>query len=747
MTIEAQATVRNAGLLVVQRGLLVVGGFIFAALIPRLLGPELYGQYALITSLAIWFVLISALGLTEVIGRYMPQFILRGEMDGLRRLLGNLLAMRLASGALSAGIYLLLMALWLHDLDPVVLALAAATVFIRSVANFLYTISLGLNRAARWGSAEVVRQWSTLILLPTGFVLGGFRGAFLGLLLVELTALSVGFWGVRSYVPWPSLRPSGSQLGPYLRFGLFFYASNLIQNTFQRSGEALVRIASGDYAQVGYFGLAYSIFLTIAVGAPQLALAFAPLLTMLRAQGQTEALRRWIERLLKWLAVGGMMAVFGALFLSDDLVPIVLGQVYRPVATNLIPLAVAFLPLTLSSTASLLALVYDRPRIALEAAGLRLAAFWVLGVPFVAAWGSLGGCLAMLVSYLLYAGYFTWRMQRVVRYSLRGWLMVIGSGVLFLPLALLRSSWTIDLALFGLCLAGYGGLLLLLRVVTLEEVIAISGRRSPAARGSGYWSGVARQMAAQSHYLDPFLGTMKRQAHLDLIERWGGVPATGRLLKTDLFEEAMGPDAFLWDLAGDQNMVVGIDLSIAITARAQQRDVGQRTRCVVADNRHLPFADGAFALIVSPSTLDHFADPADLGRSLCELSRVLEPGGRLIITLDNRQNILDPLLRLVTRLGLMPYYIGRSYRAKELHAELEAAGLTVQAGTAILHNPRLLATTAVAVANRLHWPPLIRLVRQTLIAAQRLENTPWRYRTGSFVAAAATKRRAESASD
>jgi len=31
---------------------------------------------------------------------------------------------------------------------------------------------------------------------------------------------------------------------------------------------------------------------------------------------------------------------------------------------------------------------------------------------------------------------------------------------------------------------------------------------------------------------------MKRQAHLALIEQWGGLPAEGRVLKTDLFEKA-----------------------------------------------------------------------------------------------------------------------------------------------------------------------------------------------------------------
>lgn len=36
-----------------------------------------------------------------------------------------------------------------------------------------------------------------------------------------------------------------------------------------------------------------------------------------------------------------------------------------------------------------------------------------------------------------------------------------------------------------------------------------------------YWDGVARQSSSCLHYLDPFLGEMKRQALLDLVERWG----------------------------------------------------------------------------------------------------------------------------------------------------------------------------------------------------------------------------------
>ena len=92
------------------------------------------------------------------------------------------------------------------------------------------------------------------------------------------------------------------------------------------------------------------------------------------------------------------------------------------------------------------------------------------------------------------------------------------------------------------------------------------------------------------------------------------MPATGRVLKTDLFEEALGPDAFLTDLSRG-GVVVGMDVSAVLAGRAQGQDTGRLSHYVVADTRRLPFAGNTFALIVSPSMLDHFSDPRDLGCS------------------------------------------------------------------------------------------------------------------------------------
>jgi SAM-dependent methyltransferase len=259
---------------------------------------------------------------------------------------------------------------------------------------------------------------------------------------------------------------------------------------------------------------------------------------------------------------------------------------------------------------------------------------------------------------------------------------------------------------------------------------------APSAPDDPDWGASLARLKSRGHYLDPFLANLKKDAHLKLLARWGGVPRSGLTLKTDLFEEAAGVDAFFHRVAGDER-AVGMDLSPAITHWAKERE--PHAGYLAGDARRLPFASNSFALIISPSTLDHFADPGDLYRGLAEQARVLVPGGRLIITLDNRQNLSDPLLRLANRLGWLPYYVGASLTIRELRAALESVGLAVSDTDALLHNPRLFAVGTKLLANRIGWRPLTRWVERALLAAQRLGETRWRYHTGSFIAALAFK--------
>ncbi len=453
-----------------QRGLNITGGLFIALFVPRLMGPDIFGRYALITSLSMWFVIFSSLSSAQVMSRFVPQFILAKDTAGIQKFLGNLLAARLTNGLMAGVMYLLFTALWFRELDTLMLVFVAIGVCVQSCDKLLFAFFLGLNQAARWGMGELLRQWSSLLFLVPGFYFGGLRGACLGLMLAELLTLLVGIYWAAPYLSWSNLRLDLGYLSPYLRFSLSFFASNLLLTISLLSGELLVRIASGDYVQVGYFGLAYKAYLVGGQAFWQPTMAFAPLLSSLLTQDKPDEIKRWIERLLKCMAVLGVVATFGALRLGHNLVPLVFGSAYLPVADNLWPLMLALLPLALSSVARLLALTYDRPGIALQAAVLQIAGFWGIGLPLIAWKGSFAACLTVLAVAVLYGGYFTWRMRSVVGYSLRQWALAILPGMLFLPLLWLRSSWQVNVALFAVFIVGYVGLLFALKIVTSSEL-------------------------------------------------------------------------------------------------------------------------------------------------------------------------------------------------------------------------------------------------------------------------------------
>jgi ubiquinone/menaquinone biosynthesis C-methylase UbiE len=107
----------------------------------------------------------------------------------------------------------------------------------------------------------------------------------------------------------------------------------------------------------------------------------------------------------------------------------------------------------------------------------------------------------------------------------------------------------------------------------------------------------------------------------------------------------------------------GVDLSLAMLARARVRDCG----CLVAgDAQRLPFCDSTFDVAVSTSSFHFWPAPS---LALAEIHRVLRPRGRLVVT-----DWCDDFLacRLYERL-----------RRRNVYSTAECARLLADAGFAI----------------------------------------------------------------
>lgn len=209
------------------------------------------------------------------------------------------------------------------------------------------------------------------------------------------------------------------------------------------------------------------------------------------------------------------------------------------------------------------------------------------------------------------------------------------------------------------------------------------------------------------------------------------------LLKTDLFDEAVGEGLYPV-LQRASVTVVGIDISRATVDAAVARYPGLDAR--VGDVRALPFADGAFEVVVSNSTLDHFESFGDLVLGVTELARVVAPRGSLIITLDNPGNPLVALRNrlpagLLRRVGLVPYYVGATCGSRRLREILREAGFVDVEISATMHFPRVGARLlGRAFSGRRRSAGL-----RALGSFEVLSKPPTRHLTGQFVAARAVR--------
>jgi SAM-dependent methyltransferase len=258
----------------------------------------------------------------------------------------------------------------------------------------------------------------------------------------------------------------------------------------------------------------------------------------------------------------------------------------------------------------------------------------------------------------------------------------------------------------------------------------------------GYWNDVGDHW--REFHPQGFWRLYSDIVNLTLLERWLSPGRVGRILKTDLFDEAL-TDGLRPFLAARSQAFVGIDLALVTIRAARSRSPGLLSSA--SDVRQLALREGCFDVVVSNSTLDHFETFDQVLPSLRELHRVLRPGGRLILTMDNRANPAVAIRNLVpfsilNRTGLVPYYVGASCGPRRLRSLLDQAGFDVLETTALMHSPRVLVVAGAAMLERYGSPRLRERVLRQLVKFERLGRWPTRYLTGYFVAVRAVRRAA-----
>jgi O-antigen/teichoic acid export membrane protein/SAM-dependent methyltransferase len=715
--------------------LIVPSGLLTAAYLGRSLGPELYGLFSVATAVSVTLEWV----ISSVFGRSTVKLL--SEATDWRPIASTILMVHLVLGLTLAAAFWI-GADWLaHRLgDPRLapwLALLALEVPVATTAAACRNIMTGRGqlkgRALSTGVRWVLRPIAIVAFVEAGW---SVTGAVLG----SLSAATCGWLVAMTMARVPLMTTTRVPLARLWRLALPMFVLAISLRVIDKLGLFAVQALGPSPLDAGWYAAA----LNFAIAPGLFAVSFSPLLlaevTWVRARGTLAA-----AHLLVGQALRTVVALLPPVAILAGSAPEIVRLIYGDGFDGAAPLS---WPLLLAAYAMLLTSVATSVLIASDRAALAALCVWPL-VPVTAVAmavvvpraGGHGAAVVTAVAVWISAG----ASLTLVGTTLHAW-PPVATGVRSVGIALTLGAVAAWWPAPGLWVVGKVALLCAVTPLLFAgtgEFAARAVAGAPSSGGEGhdsgsYWDAVATEW-------DDDASPDDWRSHSDAVNlaaclRWWPSRPVGRVLKTDLFDEVAG-EGLVTALAARASSVVGIDRSLE-AARASRRRAG--AGAVGADVRHLPFADGAFDLIVSNSTLDHFQDAREIGRAIAELHRVLAPGGRVILTLDNPHNPVVWLrnalpFRALHHVGLVPYYVGATLSAADARIMLAEAGLTVTASTALMHCPRALAIATLHATRWLASPRLSRRIGSGLMAFERMERWPLRYRTGYFLALVADK--------
>ncbi|MCX4242497.1 methyltransferase domain-containing protein [Paraliomyxa miuraensis] len=144
--------------------------------------------------------------------------------------------------------------------------------------------------------------------------------------------------------------------------------------------------------------------------------------------------------------------------------------------------------------------------------------------------------------------------------------------------------------------------------------------------------------------------------------------------------------------------LVGIDPSPTMITRARRRAGARRLSFVEAPAEALPFADGRFDVVVSVGAFKHWSDQ---GRGLRECTRMLAPGGRLLVLEADRDSPPQDVEAFVSAWRL-PRPL-RSFMGRTLARMIRTQGLTVGETEALVGTVPGLEATVHSIPGLPAW--------------------------------------------
>ena len=411
---------------------------LLATVVPRALGPEDYGHFAVPLTVVTLGSLAMTLGGPTLMARYVPTAPV-GERPALARAIGRRLARGRAVQCGALALVALAAVVWDPGrFPPLATALVVLALALNVGTTLALQVTLGLGRAGPWSARYPVQNAvlvAAVLVLHSAF---GTTGATVALVVAAsvaaVLAAAVLVPVVRTDVAQVPVPPGA------IRFGALNATGAAFVQCAHRGGVVAVAVLVGSAVETGYAALAIGIALGATYAVLQTFTVTLPHLAGRSAagggaeggaageadDGHDRAGARPGEVVLRRLA-GGLLVVvipaaLGAAVLLDTLVPAAFGHRYAAASAAFGPALAVVVLAPLSALVVQAAALRLQPEVALASGVATFAGFLVGVVALVPLWSAAGATAAALVGVAAGTAVAVWRLPGAA-----GWPVVAAS--------------------------------------------------------------------------------------------------------------------------------------------------------------------------------------------------------------------------------------------------------------------------------------------------------------------------------
>jgi O-antigen/teichoic acid export membrane protein len=403
--------IRNSILSIIGTGSFAAMSLLVGVILARILAPEGFGQYALVTSTVGLLATIGSMGLEGALIYWMNK-------RGMDMVAASTLMIRASAalGFLAATVCVLFLQDDGYFGALPITAVIAAGLFV--LGQVVIAASKGVFMATMQVRRYVVVQVTPVAVLLSIVAIAAMSGeltlqsALVASAIGQALGVAVLYWFLRNDINWE--RPFRlRELTPLLRYGGIINLAYFLYVFGIEGGVLLLRVFSGQFEQLGYYRVAIRLASVVLMATA----AVGPLLFSKYASSNDDARTRNVERTSRvfWIAIPCIVIILE--LISNPVVMFLYGETFVPAVQvfRIVLIGVAARALT----GPILEMFYSCgvPRFSAAILGLNLLVMSALMAAYIPQYAAVGAASAFAISNVvaLTAAYFVARSKFDVR--------------------------------------------------------------------------------------------------------------------------------------------------------------------------------------------------------------------------------------------------------------------------------------------------------------------------------------------